>query len=79
MQALLYTGEKALDRLSKLGIPLSVLKEAVLQGYKRRAETTANHPKHAPGYIMWAEIVATLRDQLKPLGWFKVNKKIMNL
>lgn len=74
MQSLIHTEEKAVDRLSQLGIPLSVLTESVWQGYLARARTTANHPRIARGIIMWAETVAVLREQLRPKGWIKSDK-----
>ena len=74
MQSLLHTEEKAVDRLSQLGIPLAVLTESVWQGYLARARTTANHPRIARGFIMWAETVAVLREQLRPEGWVKSDK-----
>lgn len=74
MQDLLHTEENAVDRLSRLGIPLSVLTESVWQGYLARSRTTANHPRTARGIIMWAETVAVLREQLRPQGWIKSHK-----
>lgn len=74
MNNLLHTEEYALDRLSQLGVPLTVLKESVWQGYLARSRTTANHPRIARGIIMWAETVASLREQLRPEGWVKSDK-----
>lgn len=70
----LHADEKALDRLSLLGIPMAALTEAVWQGYLARSRTTANHPKISRGYFMWAEAVAVLREQLRPHGWIKSDK-----
>lgn len=74
MLSLLHTEDKAIDRLSQLGVPLTVLSEAVWQGYLARARTTANHPRIARGIIMWAETVAVLREQMRSEGWIKSDK-----
>lgn len=74
MHNLLHTGENAADRLSQLGLSPSILTESVRQGYLARSRTTANHPKIARGIIMWAEVVAVLREQLRPEGWEKSDK-----
>lgn len=71
MQSQLHIQNQAADRLSQLGIPFTALSEAVWQGYLARTRMTANHPKIAPGVMMWAETVAVLRDQLRPDGWIK--------
>lgn len=62
---------EAHDRLSQLGLTLAVLSEALVQGYLQRARLTSNHPRIFFGYAMWAETVAALRENLRPLGWFK--------
>lgn len=74
MQSQVHTEEKALDRLSQLDLPFSALTEAVWQGYLARARTTANHPRISRGIIMWAEVVAVLREQLRAEGWIKSDK-----
>ena len=74
MNNLLHTEGNAVDRLSELGIAISVLTESVWQGYLARSRTTANHPRIARGIIMWAETVAVLREQLRPQGWVKSDK-----
>lgn len=74
MHSLLHTEEKAIDRLSQLGISLAVLQESVWQGYLTRTRLTANHPRVFHGYTMWAETVAVLREQLRPDGWIKLGK-----
>ena len=74
MHSPLHTEDKAVDRLSQLGIPLAALTESVWLGYLARARTTANHPRIARGVIMWAETVAVLREQLRPEGWIKSDK-----
>lgn len=74
MQMQLHTQDKAIDRLSQLGIPLGALTESAWQGYLARTRTTANHPKISRGVIMWAEAVAVLREQLRSEGWIKSDK-----
>jgi len=71
---LLHTEEKALDRLSQMGLSENALTESVWQGYLARSRTTINHPRIARGIIMWAETVAVLREQLISYGWVKEDK-----
>ena len=54
MDYLLHTEEKALDRLSQMGLSENALTESVWQGYLARSRTTINHPRIARGIIMWA-------------------------
>ena len=74
MDYLLHTEEKALDRLSQMGLSENALTESVWQGYLARSRTTINHPRIARGIIMWAETVAVLREQLISYGWVKEDK-----
>lgn len=60
-------------RLQQLGLSVAVLREVVQRGYLSRTRLTANHPRVFFGYAMWAETVAALRDNLRPVGWFKVD------
>lgn len=74
MSNLLNTEENATERLSHLGIPMVALTESVWQGYLARSRTTDNHPRISRGFIMWAETVAVLREQLRPYSWAKSDK-----
>ena len=56
-------------RLAQLGVNEVVVREAVYQGHLQRTRLTLNHPIIYHGLNMWGEIVAALRDQLRPLGW----------
>lgn len=58
-------------RLEQLGLEESVLREAVYQGHLQRTRLTLNHPVIYHGLNMWGEIVAALRNQLRPLGWVR--------
>lgn len=57
------------SRLQQLGVPEIALREAIYQGHLQRSRLTKNHPRTFPGLVMWGEVVAALRDQLRPLGW----------
>ena len=57
------------NRLDQLGLNEAVLREAVNQGHLQRTRLTANHPIIYHGLNMWGEIVAALREQLRPLDW----------
>lgn len=59
------------ERLELLGLNETSLLNAVTQGYLARTKLTANHPRIFHGYSTWAEIVASLRDQLRTTGWDK--------
>lgn len=59
------------DRLQQLGLDEALLREAVYQGHLQRARLTLNHPFIYHGLNMWGEVVAALRDQLRPLEWVR--------
>ncbi|MHA3903269.1 hypothetical protein ACTPOE_06795 [Castellaniella sp. WN] len=59
------------DRLQQLGLDEALLLEAVYQGHLQRTRLTANHPVIYHGLNMWGEVVAALRDQLRPLQWVR--------
>ena len=56
-------------RLRQLGVHEVELREAIYQGHLQRARLTLNHPSIYHGLNMWGEVVAALREQLRPLGW----------
>lgn len=57
------------SRLDQLEVNEVALREAVYQGHLQRTRLTINHPTIYHGLNMWGEIVAALREQLRPLGW----------
>ena len=57
------------SRLDQLEVNEVALREAVYQGQLQRTRLTINHPTIYHGLNMWGEIVAALREQLRPLGW----------
>lgn len=59
------------SRLEQLGVTEGVLREAIYQGHLHRTRLTLNHPRNFPGLVMWGEVVAALRDQLRPLDWVR--------
>jgi hypothetical protein len=58
-------------RLSRLGLDVRTLREAVIGGEISRLACTANMPPCYPGIAAWAHTVAALRDLLIPAGWEK--------
>jgi hypothetical protein len=58
-------------RLEQLGVTEVALREAIYQGHLQRTRLTLNHPRNFPGLVMWGEVVAALRDQLRPLNWIR--------
>lgn len=56
-------------RLDQLGVKEAALREAVYQGHLQRTRLTLNHPTIYHGLNMWGEIVAALREQLRPMNW----------
>lgn len=63
--------EEAFDRLQKLGMSESAVREAVFQGHLQRVRLTLNHPMVYHGLNMWGEVVAAVRNQLRPFGWVR--------
>lgn len=57
------------SRLDQLEVNEVALREAVYQGHLQRTRLTLNHPTIYHGLNMWGEIVAALREQLRPLSW----------
>lgn len=57
--------------LEQLGLEEGALREAIYQGHLQRTRLTLNHPVIYHGLNMWGEVVAALRDQLRPLGWVR--------
>lgn len=63
--------EEIANRLEQLGVTEVALREAIYQGHLQRTRMTLNHPRNFPGLVMWGEVVAALRDQLRPLDWIR--------
>lgn len=63
--------EEIASRLEQLGVTEVALREAIYQGHLQRTRLTLNHPRIFPGLVMWGEVVAALRDQLRPLDWIR--------
>lgn len=59
------------NRLEQLGLREAELREAVNQGHLQRTRLTLNHPVIYHGLNMWGELVAALRNQLRPLDWVR--------
>lgn len=67
---LVYSDPDAVfDRLAQLGLREDLLCEALLQAHLHRSRLTRNHPRIFFGLEMWGWSVASLREQLAPLGW----------
>lgn len=63
--------EEIASRLEQLGVNEGALREAIYQGHLQRTRLTLNHPVIYHGLNMWGEVVAALREQLRPLGWVR--------
>jgi hypothetical protein len=61
------------DRLEQLGVTQDALRESIYQAHLQRTRLTPNHPRIFPGLEMWGWSVASLREQLRPLGWFRID------
>lgn len=59
------------SRLDELGLTENSLREAVNQAHLHRVRLTPHHPRIFAGLVMWGQCVASLRDQLRPLGWYR--------
>jgi hypothetical protein len=63
--------EEIVHRLEQLGVNEGALREAIYQGHLQRTRLTLNHPVIYHGLNMWGEVVAALREQLRPLDWVR--------
>lgn len=63
--------EEIASRLEQLGVNEGALREAIYQGHLQRTRLTLNHPVIYHGLNMWGEVVAALREQLRPLDWVR--------
>jgi hypothetical protein len=61
------------ERLEYLGVIEEALREAIYQAHLHRMRLTPNHPRIFAGLEMWGWGVAALREQLRPLGWFRAD------
>jgi hypothetical protein len=66
-------------RLEKLGLDTEILKQAVNLGLLARLECTENDPSSFPGICSWAASVRSLREQLIPRGWERLNDRNLPL
>lgn len=66
---LFENADEIASRLDVLSVKEAALREAVYQGHLQRTRLTLNHPTIYHGLNMWGEIVAALREQLRPLNW----------
>ncbi len=57
------------EALSKLGVPMNVLQEAVQAGYLSRITRTTNDARNAAGFYQWNETVRSLRDNMVVYNW----------
>jgi|GEM_PF-275275 len=67
------------DRLAELGLSRDLLKEVLSVGLIGWLNCTQNHPLSFPGIYAWAETVRSLRENLLPLGWDRVNDRNLPL
>lgn len=74
MQSVVHINAVAPERLAKLGLSEAPLLEAVQQANLKRAWLTNDHPIVYPGFMMWAELVKALREQLSVYGWVRRRK-----
>jgi hypothetical protein len=68
---LIENTDEIFRRLDQLGVKEIALIEAVRQGHIQRTRLTLNHPTIYHGLNMWGEVVAALREQLRPLNWIR--------
>jgi len=71
MRSVYFEMQDVSTRLTQLGLDDSLLQESVRQAHLFRARITPNHPRIYPGLVMWGEIVAALRNVLRPRGWYR--------
>lgn len=71
MYAVHFEPQDVITRLQQLGLDEISLQGAVQQAHLYRVRITANHPRIYPGLVMWGEIVAALRNLLRPRDWYR--------
>jgi len=64
------------ERLAQMELTQEVLVEAVGLAHVYVARLTENHPRIYPGLVMWAEVVASLRNLLRPMGWHRPDSSV---
>ncbi len=69
-----YQPEDVQPKLAEMGLTAEVLQETVGQAALARIEVTPHSPRTAGGSMQWFAGVASLRDQLIPLGWEPINE-----
>lgn len=69
MQRVVHPSAETPERLAKLGLSEAPFLEAMQQANLKRAWLTNDHPIVYPGFMMWAELVKALREQLSVYGW----------
>lgn len=67
------------DRLAQMELTEDLLLEALRLAHVHTARITENHPRIYPGLVMWAEMVASLRNLLRPLGWHRPDSSVYEL
>jgi len=67
------------DRLAQMELTEEVLVEAIRLSQVHAARLTENHPRIYPGLVMWAEVVAALRNLLRPQGWHRPDSSVYEL
>lgn len=75
-----YVEPRAVDeRLAQMELTEEVLVEALRLAHVHTARLTENHPRIYPGLVMWAEVVAALRNLLRPMGWHRPDSSVYEL
>lgn len=59
-------------RLAELGLAETILLRAISQGFSDWANCTENDPPSFRGLAFWAATVRSLREELAPFGWTRV-------
>lgn len=67
------------ERLAQMELTEEVLVEALRLAHVHAARLTENHPRIYPGLVMWAEVVASLRNLLRPMGWHRPDSSVYEL
>ncbi|MEY2168379.1 MULTISPECIES: hypothetical protein [unclassified Rhodanobacter] len=67
------------ERLAQMELAEEVLVEALRLAHVHAARLTGNHPRIYPGIVMWAEVVASLRNLLRPMGWHRSDSSVYEL
>ncbi len=68
-ESLIYAGEEAVKKLSRMGLTYEILSNSVLEGYVQKQRLSQYAPPLFRGLSPWGHTAIALREQLIQVGW----------